>query len=151
MLGRNMKRGRPTRYNQVQIKKILEPFYQKGISANVTSKKTGMNIKTVSKYFKEWDKKLVDSDKDFLTRVKITKEQNIQALDREILSLYDQEKEIESVKKSIKGNGDITHFVKLLKLKLKFSDQRMKILAARTNLISTPTADTIIAMEESDV
>ena len=145
-----MRRGRPTRYNQNKIEKILQLFYQKGISANATSTKTEINIKTILKYYKQWDKKLVDSDKDFLMRVKITKEQSIQTLDREILSLYDQEDEIESIKNIIKRNGDITRFEKLSRLKLKFSDQRMKILAAKINLVSTPTADTLIEIKEKD-
>ncbi|MCH9042390.1 MAG: hypothetical protein QQN43_05885 [Nitrosopumilus sp.] len=145
-----MRRGRPTRYNQNKIEKILQLFYQKGISANATSTKTEINIKTILKYYKQWDKKLVDSDKDFLMRVKITKEQSIQTLDREILSLYDQEDEIESIKNIIKRNGDITRFEKLSRLKLKFSDQRMKILAAKINLVGTPTADTLIEIKEKN-
>jgi len=146
-----MRRGRPTRHKQNEIKKILQPFYQRGISANATSSKTGINIKTVLKYNKQWDKKLVDSDKDFLMKVKITKEKSIQTLDKEILSLYDQEEEIESIKNTVKRKGDLTHFEKLSRLKLKFSDQRMKILAAKTNLVGTPTADTIIEMKKDDV
>ena len=146
-----MRRGRPTRHKQNEIKKILQPFYQRGISANATSSKTGINIKTVLKYNKQWDKKLVDSDKDFLMKVKITKEKSIQTLDKEILSLYDQEEEIESIKNTVKRKGDLTHFEKLSRLKLKFSDQRMKILAAKTNLIGTPTADTLIEMKRDDV
>jgi hypothetical protein len=146
-----MKHGRPTLYNQNQIKKILQPFYQKEVSANATSKKTGINIKTILKYYKQWDKKLVDSDKDFLTRVKIAKEKSIQTMDKEILSLYDQEEEIDGIKNITKTNGDISRFEKLSRLKLKFSDQRMKILAAKTNLIGTPTADTLIEMKRDDV
>ena len=145
-----MRRGRPTRYNQNKIEKILQLFYKKGISANATSTKTEIHIKTILKYYKQWDKKLVDSDKDFLMRVKITKEQSIQTLDREILSLYDQEDEIESIKNIIKRNGDITRFEKLSRLKLKFSDQRMKILAAKINLVGTPTADTLIEIKEKN-
>ena len=146
-----MKRGRPTRHKQNKIKKILQPFYQKGISANATSEKTGINIKTILKYYKQWDKKLVDSDKDFLKRVKITKEQSIQTLDREISSLYDQEEEIESIKNITKRNGNILYFEKLSRLKLKFLDQRMKILAAKINLVGTPTADTLIEVKKDDV
>ena len=145
-----MIRGSPTRYNQNKIEKILQLFYQKGISANATSTKTEINIKTILKYYKQWDKKLVDSDKDFLMRVKITKEQSIQTLDREILSLYDQEDEIESIKNIIKRNGDITRFEKLSRLKLKFSDQRIKIRAAKINLVGTPTADTLIEIKEKN-
>jgi len=146
-----MKQGRPTRYEQNRIKNILQPFYQKGISANETSAKTGINIKTILKYYKRWNEEIVDSDKDFLMRVRITKEQTIQTMDREILSLYDQEEEIESIKNSIKRNGDIIQFEKLSRLKLKFSDRRMKVLAAKINLVGTPTVDTLIKIGGNDV
>lgn len=151
MLGSNMKRGRPTLHKQNEIKKILQPFYQKGTSANKTYEETGINIKTILKYYKQWDKKLVDSDKDFLMKVKIVKEQSIQTMDKEMLSLYEQEEEIEAIKKITKRDGDISHFEKLSRLGLKFSDRRMKILATKMNLIGTPTADTIIEMKRDEL
>ena len=46
-----MQRGRPTRDKQNKIKKILQPYYQQGISASAASKVTQLNIKTVLKYF----------------------------------------------------------------------------------------------------
>jgi len=39
----------------------------------------------------------------------------------------------------------------LSRLKLKFLDQRMKILAAKINLVGTPTADTLIEVKKNDV
>ena len=146
-----MQRGRPTRHKQNKIKKILQPYYQKGISASAASKVTQLNIKTVLKYFADWDKKLLESeDVDFLRRAKITKEKSIQALDKEIISLDNQEKEINSIKDSAKRNGDISHFVKLSQLKLKIRDQKLKTLSSKINLINTPTADTIINLGEKD-
>ena len=145
-----MGRGRPTKRRQDKIKKNLQPYYQKGISANATSKVTQLNIKTVLKYYSEWDKELLKSDEDFLKRVKVTKEKTIQALDKEIISLDNHETEVDSMRNTVKKNGDIFNFTKLSQLKLKISDQKFKILSAKTNLINTPTIDTIIELEKID-
>ena len=146
-----MQRGRPTRHKQNKIKRILQPYYQKGISASATSKITQLNIKTVLKYFADWDKKLLESeDGDFLRRVKITKEKSIQALDKEIISLDYHEKEVNFLRITAKKNGDIFNFEKLSRLILKIIDQKLKMLSTKINLINTPTADTIINLGEKD-
>ena len=146
-----MKRGRPTRYKQDKIKKILQPFYQKGISANATSAKTGINIKTILKYSKQWDKNILESeDKDFLRRSKVAKERTLQSLDNEIISLDKHEKEINSIKDIARKTGNILHFVKLYRLKLKIGDQKFKMLSAKINLINTPTFDDMIHLENKD-
>ena len=146
-----MKHGRPTRYDQKKIKKMLQSFYQKGISASATSKATKLNSKTVSKYFSEWDKNILESeDKDFLRRSKIAKERTLQSLDNEIISLDNYEKEINSIKDIARKTGNILHFVKLYRLKLKIGDQKFKMLSAKINLINTPTFDDMIHLENKD-
>lgn len=42
-----MGRGRPTKRRQDKIKKNLQPYYQKGVSASAASKATTLNIKMV--------------------------------------------------------------------------------------------------------
>ncbi len=146
-----MKHGRPTLQEQNKIKEILQPFYEKGISASVTSKATKLNSKTVSKYFSEWDKNILESeDKDFLRRSKIAKERTLQSLDNEIISLDNYEKEINSIKDIVRKTGDVLHFVKLYSLKLKISDQKFKMFSAKINLINTPTFDDMIQLENKD-
>jgi len=148
---RKTKRGRPTKHNQSRIKKMLQPYYQKGVSASAASKATQLNIKTVLKYFSEWDKKLLEfEDSDFLKRAKITKERTIQTLDKEIISLDDHEKEINSLKNIARQTGNVLHFEKLSRLKLKIRDQKLKILSAKINLINTPTAYTVIDLEKNN-
>lgn len=146
-----MKHGRPTIYDQNQNKKILQSFYEKGVSPNATSKATNLNIKTVSKYFSEWDKNILElEDRDFLKRSKIAKERTLQSLDNEIISLDTHEKEINSIKDTARKTGNIIHFVKLSKLKLKISDQKFKMLSAKINLINTPTFDDVLHLENKD-
>ena len=146
-----MKHGRPTLQEQNKNKKILQSFYQKGISASATSKATKLNSKTVSKYFSEWDKNILESeDKDFLRRSKIAKERTLQSLDNEIISLDNYEKEINSIKNIVRKTGNVLHFVKLYSLKLKISDQKFKMFSAKINLINTPTFDDMIQLENKD-
>ena len=146
-----MKRGRPTLHKQNEIKKILQSFYQKGISPSVTSKATNLNNKTVSKYFSKWNKNILESeDKDFLRRSKIAKERTLQSLDNEIISLDNHEKEINSIKDNARKTGNVIHFVKLSKLKLKITDQKLKMLSAKINLINTPTFDDVVHLENKD-
>lgn len=146
-----MKRGRPTTRKQDRIKKKIQPYYDKGISASTVSKKTKLNIKTVLKYFSKWNKKLLESNEsDFLKRAKIEKEKTIQSLDDEIISLDKDKKEVNVIKNIAKQNGNVLHFEKLSRLKLKIEEQKFKILAAKINLINTPTADTIVDMENND-
>ena len=148
---RKTKHGRPTRRNQSKIKKILQRYYLKGISASATSKVTQLNIKTILKYFSEWDKKILEiEDYDFLRRAKITKERVLQVLDNEIISLDNHEKEINSIKNIAKQTGNVLHFEKLSRLILKIGDQKFKILSAKINLINTPTVDTVVDLEEKN-
>ncbi len=148
---RKTKHGRPTIRNQNKIKKILQRYYLKGVSASATSKVTLLNIKTILKYFSEWDKKLLESeDIDFLRRAKITKERTIQTLDNEIISLDNHEKEINSIKNIARQTGNVLHFEKLSRLKLKISDQKFKILSAKINLVNTPTADAFVDLEKNN-
>ncbi len=146
-----MKRGRPTRYNQNKIKKNLQPYYQKGISASATSKVTKLDIKTVLKYFKKWDKDILEhEDVDFLRRSKVAKERTLQSLDNEIISLDNDEKEVKSAKDIARKTGNVLHFEKLSRLKLKISDQKFKILSSKINLINTPTFEDMIHLEKRD-
>ena len=149
--GRKTNHGRPTRRTQSKIKKILQQYYLKGVSGTATSEAAQLNIKTVLKYFAEWDKKLLESeDNDFLRRAKIAKERTLQAIDKEIISLDDDKREIDSIKNSVKRTGDVFHFEKLSQLKLKLRDQKLKLLSSKINLINIPTADVIVDLEKDN-
>jgi len=134
-----------------QDQKNLKPYYQKGVSASATSNATKLNIKTVLKYFKKWDKEILKyEDSDFLRRAKIAKEKTLQSLDYEIISLDNDVKEVSSDRDIARKTGNVLHFEKLSRLKLKIRDQKFKILSSKINLINTPTADTIIELEKKD-
>ncbi len=144
-----MKRGRPTQHDQREIRLIISQYYEKDISANVAARNSKTNYKTVLKYYKKWDEKMCDTEeKDFLVRIKNTKERVIQSLDEDIITLTNDEEKIKFLIEKTLQRGDISEFEKLSKLKLKTMDQRVKIISAKINLIGTPTADTIINQNE---
>ena len=92
--------GRPSRSEQVQIQKTLRTQFERGTSATYAAKVTGMNIKTVCKYFDEWTRQIFEIEKkDFVIRQKISKERAILNLDYMIFELY---KLLDEIKAEIK-------------------------------------------------
>lgn len=142
-----MNRGRPTGSKQRRVKKRIQWYYENGISVNVTSKETGFNKKTIRKYYKILDRESDKSEEDFLSRMKATKENTNQQLETIIISLLKELRQIESLKEKAIANGDLSSFDRLSRLKLKTIDQLEKTMAAKMNLIGTPTADVRIKLE----
>ncbi len=88
--------GRPSQKQQLEIQESLRKFFEKGISATSTSQLTGINIKTVCKYFEEWVEQIKEiNDTDFLKRVKLEREHYLAVLDQQLLKLYELQDEIE--------------------------------------------------------
>jgi len=142
-----MNRGRPSIEDQQKLRSLISEYYEKDISAIVTAKECNVKYKTVRKYYKIWDNEPID-DKDFLVRIKNTKERAIQSFDKNIITLDKDEKRIEfPIHKKLK-KGSITEFKKLSNLKLKIIGQKAKIVSTKVNLVGTPTADVIINQKE---
>lgn len=142
-----MKRGRPSREDQQKIRSIIFEYYEKDISAIVTAKECDVQYKTVRKYYKMWDNETSD-EKDFLVRIKNTKERAIQYFDKNIITLDKDEKRIEFLINKALQKGSVTEFEKLMKMKLKIMELEAKIVSTKVNLVGTPTADVIINQKE---
>lgn len=94
MLSHN--RGRPTLQKQIKIEKTLNEFFNKGISANGTSQITGLNIKTVLKYFnRRYNEVIIIDRADFEERVTLVRLRFIMAYERELVKLYQIQNEID--------------------------------------------------------
>ena len=90
------------------MQKELRKYYERGISATVTASKTGINVKTVCKYFAEWSEQISESESsDFLERQKNERSQIIVAFDEQILSVHEQLDEIENQIKKYKQENKI--------------------------------------------
>ncbi len=88
--------GRPTQKQQIEIQETLREYFEKGVSATVTSHITGINIKTVCKYFEEWSIQIKNiNDIDFLNRIKLERERYLSVLDQQLLKLYQIQSEVE--------------------------------------------------------
>ena len=82
--------GRPSKKEQLEIQSTLKKYFEKGISATTTSQITGFNVKTVCKYFDDWNSQIKEiDDVGFLNRVKIERERYIMVLDNQLLKLYE--------------------------------------------------------------
>ena len=83
------KSGRPTKLGQLDIEKRLRPCFLRGMSASATSIDTGINIKTVCKYFNTWYKELEEVEtQSFLERFKQERQRAISCYDAQIVEAY---------------------------------------------------------------
>lgn len=142
-----MKRGRPSRKDQQKIRVMIMRYYEKDIAAIVTAKECDVHYKTVLKYYKIWDNEIIN-EKDFLTRIKNTKERAIQSFDEDIITFDKDKKRIEFLIDKSLQKGSMTEFEKLMNMKLKIIGLKAKIISTKVNLVGTPTADVIINQKE---
>lgn len=81
--------GRPTKQEQLELQKTLRGYYEKGISATTTANMTGINVKTVCKYFNEWSKQIDEIERSkFQDQVLEARSQHLIVLDHQLDYLY---------------------------------------------------------------
>jgi hypothetical protein len=133
-------RGRPSKAEELEIERILQPFFAKSYSATFASKKTGYNIKTVAKYYNKFKEEILESETpDFVKRCKEEKEKSLYAYDELIYSLYEDRKDIERLIDASKNIGDLINVAKLYRIKLKINEDIANFVSAKTNLVNTAT------------
>lgn len=148
------KNGRPSEAEQLEIERKLRPYFEKSISSSITSRETGINIKTVRKYFHEWCEEIKSSEHlDFIERSKIAKEQAILAYDDQLLILYKIQEDIEKqAENSIKQSGGIPKLDRwLYKQRIEVSNAIVNLINLKTALTNTPTADITLAKKVQEL
>ena len=144
------KSGRPSKSEELQIRRALYPFFGK-ISARKAAEKTGINIKTVCSYYKNFQKELLENEsKEFMQRCKEEKELGITRYANLIDACYDDLNEVEQEIKAAKAVGNLALVEKYRRLKLKISEQIAYLNSTTINLINTPTADDIFKLSQGD-
>lgn len=134
-------RGRPSKAEELQIERILRPFFAKSHSATFTAEKTEYNIKTVTKYFSKFKQELLESETpDFIQRCREEKERCLFAYDDLIYSLYEDKKDIEYLIEVAKKIGNLSQVEKLYRLKLKIMQDIGNFVSAKINLTNSATA-----------
>ena len=135
------KKGRPSVTGQFQIRKTLRPFYENGLSAYYTAEKTGIDIKTVCRYFNDWSEQIEEAEtSDFLERQKRDRIQIIISYDTEIVEMTNLLDEVNSEmekyqkeKKPIPRNLP-THKLEIIKF-------RSSLKEKKAGFIMQPTMD----------
>jgi len=137
-------RGRPSKAEELEIEQTLQTFFIKTYSATFTAKKTGYNIKTVTKYYNQFKQEILESETlDFVKRCKEEKEKCLYAYDELIYSLYEDRKDIERLIDASEKIGDLQNVTKLYRTKLKINEDIGNFVSAKINLSNTATvADT---------
>lgn len=143
--------GRPSNKDQHEIIETLKKFYEKGIGIKATAKETGYNYKTVRRYFRKWDKQLLQNDDcDFIKRCRVEKERIINALDHEILECDKKEQEYNAVAQQYLKSEGFAEYEKASKLYWKAKTQKNQLMAQKINLVNTPLVDTIRELQKGD-
>jgi len=141
--------GRPTKGGQLNIERILRPYFENSISATVTAYETGFDIKTVLKYFNQWKTDILESENgEFFKKCKEEKERCLLTYEKQISSLVTDKKEIELLIEASRRVSNIPYLEKLYKLKLKITETIGKFVSARINLVNAVTADTVFELEK---
>jgi len=137
-------RGRPSKAQELEIERILRPFFTKLYSATFTAKKTGFDIKTVAKYFAEFKKEILESETtEFVQRSRETKERGLLAYDELLYSLYNDKEEVEHLIDVAKKIADLRTVEKWYRIKMKINKDITEVIAAKINLENTATVDDI--------
>ena len=95
--------GRLAKNQQVGMQKKLQVYFERNQSASFAAQETGVNIKTVCKYYKQWSEKISKAcDLDFIARQRQDREQILLAYDKQLDHLYDT---LETINHEIKKHG----------------------------------------------
>ncbi len=143
--------GRPSKGEQLNIERILRPYFENSISATVAASETGFNIKTVTKYYNEWKKEISKSENgEFFKKCKEEKQRSLLTYEKQISSLVTDKKEIELLIEASKKASNFSYLEKFYKLKLKIIETIGKFVSARINLVNAATADTVFELEKKE-
>ena len=142
MKDKETKGGRPTRKGQLELQDKLRPYFEKGISAFVTTRETGINIKTVNKYFGKWFDEIKNlQQQDFIERTKIEKERAILAIDNQLLKSYKIQDDFEKQAPLTAGKAKDAFEKGYYKMQMQIVGMIVNLISTRLNLVNAVTAD----------
>ena len=136
------KNGRPSKAEQVEIQKKLRSYFEKSISPAIAASETGINIKTVNKYYDEWYVEIKNSQQpDFIERCKIEKERHILAYNHQLLEMYKIQDDLKSQTINCKSGGKPQSEKWLYKQRIEVANAITNLIGKMINLANAPTAD----------
>lgn len=101
------KKGRPSRAERLQIRKDLEPYFERRIPAHKAAQMTAYNTKTVNNYYDQFYREIHGYEtKNFVERYEKEKIRFAILLENLIYEEYDMLDEIKASMQKFKDNGD---------------------------------------------
>jgi len=143
------KSGRPTKVDQIQIQNKLRKYFEIGISASLASQKTGINIKTVCKYFDEWAEQILEVESTaFLERQKKERTRVIMALDSLIIEAQGL---LDSINSEIEKSSSEKKKAYLFGIKLSTMKFISDLIEKKTSFAMKPIMDEALKSEISEM
>jgi hypothetical protein len=134
--------GRPTKAEQLKIQDKLQPYFAKGISSYATANETGINIKTVNKYFGDWYTEIKNSQhQDFIEKAKFEKERAVLAIDHQLLKLYKIQDELDKHTMTSSDKIKCAFEKGYYKLRAQIVGMIVNLISTKINLANAVTAD----------
>jgi hypothetical protein len=134
------RKGRPSKFEQLQIEKRLKPLFMRGLSSYSTAFETHYSINTVKKYYDNFYQEIRDLEgSEFNQACKDRKISACLGMDEQLLKMEKMQKELEQ-KPQTGGTQDIQLYKLRISLANSISDLRIK----RLNIANSPTSDEIL-------
>ena len=133
-------KGRPTKYEQLQIERRLRPLFLKGASPYHAANETGYSPNTVKKYYSIFYHEVRDLEStEFDQACKNRKVSACFGIDEQIQKLEKIQKEIE-----FKSQTGGTQDIQLYKLRINLANSISELYIKRLDIANSPTYDEML-------
>jgi hypothetical protein len=144
--------GRPTKLAQLELQDKVRPYFERGISAFATAKETGINVKTVNKYFEKWYSEIKDSQKqEFIERTKFEKERAVLAIENQLLQSYKIQDDLEKQMPVKSGKARNAFEKGYYKLRMQIVGTIVNLISMKINLANAVTADASLEQKTKEL
>lgn len=139
------KNGRPSKTGQLEIEKILLEYFQRNVTASFVSAKTGINIKTVCKYFSKWSNERTQVVlRNFEKREVEEREGIMTAFDLQIWEGYEFRDHINAeIEKFTKENKTVPRYLYSLKMEIMRYNSKI-MLEKKSFMVNVPDKKSIL-------
>ena len=141
--------GRPSIAEQIGIQKQLWPFFEQQYKTSRVASETGINVKTVRKYFRIWYSKFIFvQDQEFFKNCRISNGRTILELEDQLVKLEKRAGELEA---AIESSGSIQEKRWMYSENRKTQELLSKLYVEKNHLESTATADVTLKKECNEI
>lgn len=141
--------GRPTLAEQSEIEKQIWPYFEQGYKPDRVAFETGINVKTVRRYFRIWREKYISvQGPEFFKNCKLSNGRTILELNTGILKLEKRSSELNA---EIESPGPIHDKRWMYAEYRKTQELISKLYLEKNALENTPTADVLVKTDVDEI